>query len=305
MKLWFIRLCTLALLWPSWPFAQELSILHIAKPRAANDPAYLYFSGLLQRALQKGANGRTVPQLVTTIEMTEDRMFRELRADRLIDIFWFGVSKERARDLLVVPIPLERGLMGYRKFIIRKDSVSKFDAVNTLADLVQLKACQGAQWSDTEILKAASLRLVTSVNYESLFKQLVVGRCDYFPRGFHQGKTELVMRAQKYPELMVYEPLILYYPLASHFFVHPKNSELSKWLQDGLEQMIVDGELITYMQQHEYTRRAFPLADGVVRRLLKIENPYLPDISDEKNTLYWFQPSDFLTVKSSAPSAKR
>lgn len=292
MKLWFVRMCglLLSLLAANAAAAAEL---HIPKPRAVDDPAYLYFTGLLQKALQKAANGREVPKLVTTIEMAEDRMVRELRADRIIDIFWLGGSQDRARELLIVPVPLERGLVGYRQFIIRKERVAEFDAIKTLVDLANLKACQGAQWGDTEILRAAQLPLVTSVNYENLFKQLAAGRCDYFPRGFHQGKTELAARALAYPELIVYESLILHYPFAAYFYVHPKNKVLAEWLQDGLEKMIDDGEFIAYMQQHEHTSRAFPLRRAETKRILEIPNNYLPDFSDEKNTRYWFQPSDF------------
>lgn len=281
------------LLLPLALYAAELPELRIPKPRAVDDPAYLYFTGLLQKALQKAANGREVPALVTTIDMAEDRMVRELRADRIIDVFWLGGSKERARGLLVVPVPLERGLVGYRQFIIRKEREAEFDAIKTVADLTHFRACQGAQWGDTEILRAAKLPLVTSVNYEGLFKQLAAGRCDYFPRGFHQGRIEMAMRGADYPELIVYEPLILHYPFAAYFYVHPKNKVLAQWLQDGLEKMIDDGEFIAYMQQQEHTSRAFPLRRAETKRILEIPNNYLPDFSNEKNTRYWFQPSDF------------
>lgn len=293
MKLWFTKLCVIALFWPLWLCAEDLSVLHIAKPRAADDPAYLYFSGLLQKALQKGANRRVVPPIEFTIQMAEDRMVRELRADRIIDVLWLGGSKERARDLLMVPIPLERGLVGYRQFIIRKERVAEFDTIKTLADLANLKACHGAQWGDTEILRAAQLPVVTSVNYESLFKQLAAGRCDYFPRGIHQGKVEVAMRAAALPDLIVYEPLILHYPFASYFYVNPKNKELARWLQDGLEKMIDDGDLLSYIQQQEHTRHAFSQTKIAERHFLMIPNHNLPDFSDEKNSRYWFQPDDF------------
>lgn len=293
MKLWLVRMCAAMLLLPLALAAAETPELRIAKPRSLDDPAYLYFTGLLQAALQKAANGRAVPSLVTTIEMAEERMVRELRADRSIDIFWLGGSKARAVDLLVVPIPLERGLVGYRQFIIRKERVTAFDAINTLADLTKFKACHGAQWGDTEILRAAKLPMVTSVNYESLFKQLAAGRCDYFPRGIHQGEVEVAQRAAAYPDLMVYQPLILHYTFATYFYVHPKNKVLAQWLQDGLEQMIDGGELIAYMQQQEHTRHAFPLNGSGNKRFLSLANANLPDFSDEKNTRYWFQPSDF------------
>lgn len=293
MKLWFIRICVVALFAPLLIYAAEPPELYIPKPLTLDDPAHRYFSGLLQKALQKAANGREVPQLVTTIDMAEDRMVRELSADRLIDVFWLGGSKAREQGLLVVPVPLERGLVGYRQFIIRKERVAEFDSITTVADLANFKACHGAQWGDTEILRAAKLNLVTSVRYESLFRQLAAGRCDYFPRGFHQGKMELAKRAATYPELIVYEPLMLHYAFATYFYVHPKNKALAQWLRDGLEKMIDDGELIAYMKQQEHTNSAFPLRSAGVKRILTIPNHNLPAFSDEKNPRYWFQPNDF------------
>jgi Bacterial extracellular solute-binding proteins, family 3 len=274
-------------------FASEMTQIRIPQPRSPHDTSHLYFTELLQKALAKAANGRELPQLVTTMPFATERMVRELRAGRTIDIFWLGGSRERARDLLVVPIPLERGLLGYRQFIIRKERVAEFDSINTVQDLAHLKACQGAQWADTDVLRAAHLNLITSVNYESLFKQLSAGRCDYFPRGFNEAKAELARRAALYPDLMVYEPLILHYPFAAYFFVHKDNKVLALWLQEGLEKMIDDGELLAHMQQHEHTSRAFPLSNVNVNRILLIPNYYLPNFSNQEDMRYWFQPSDF------------
>lgn len=288
---------------PLEPCASEITQIRIAQPRSTNDTSHLYFTELLQKALQKAANGREVPQLVPTIPLATERMVRELRAGRTIDIFWLGGGKERTRDLLVVPIPLERGLVGYRQFIIRKERVAEFDAIKTVADLARLKACQGAQWVDTDILRAAHLSLVTSVTYESLFKQLYAGRCDYFPRGIHQGKVELAKRAVAYPDLIVYEPLILHYPFATYFYLHPKNKVLAQWLQDGLEKMIDDGELIAYMQQQVHTSSVFPLHGTEAKRLLVLPNHNLPVFSDEKNPRYWFQPSDFFSATTGSSAS--
>jgi hypothetical protein len=296
MKIWLVWFCSSLLLFPALLVAAEIKELRLPKPRTMEGSAYVYFTGLIQKALEKGANGRPVPRLVATIEMSEDRMVRELRAGRTIDIFWLGGSRHRGQGLLLVPVPLERGLVGYRQFIIRKERVADFDAVESLADLAKFTACQGAQWGDSAILRDANLALVTSVNFESLFKQLVAGRCDYFPRGIHQGKGEMASRSARYPDLMVYEPLILHYPHASYLYLHPSNKALAQWLQDGLEKMIDDGELFAYMREQEHTRRAFPLHDQRNTRFLMIPNHDLPEFSDEQNPRYWFLPSDFLAV---------
>ncbi|WP_062062407.1 transporter substrate-binding domain-containing protein [Cellvibrio sp. OA-2007] len=300
MKCWVIPICSVLLVFISAVCsAQEVPSIRVPQPRSLDDTAYSYFTGLLEKALQKAAKGRVVPQLKPTILMSTERRIHELRLNRTIDIFWLGGSKARARDLLVVPIPLERGLVGYRQFIIRKNSLADFDSVKTLADLSRLAACQDAHWVDAGVFRDAKLPLVTSVNYESLFKQVAAGRCDYFPRGYHEAQVEIAKRTASYPTLMVYKPLILHYPFAAYFFVHKDNKELAQWLRDGLEKMIDEGELLAYMKLHEHTRGAFPLGGTTPKRLLVIPNNYLPDFSNESDLRYWFQPSDFGTVADS------
>ncbi len=105
-------------------------------------------------------------------------------------------------------------------------------------------------------------------------------------------------RAGEFPELVAYEPLILHYPFAVYFFVRQDNHALAAWVQEGLEQMIDDGELLAHIQQHPHTRRAFPLARLAERRIIHIPNDSLPDSADQFDARYWFQPADFI------PSAK-
>ena len=68
-----------------------------------------------------------------------------------------GAEAERA--LNVVRIPINRGLIGYRVFIIQKDRQADFDRVRSLADLKALTGGQGLGWIDTEIMKAANLKI--------------------------------------------------------------------------------------------------------------------------------------------------
>ncbi len=280
-------------IWPDLALAEVKTELRIPKGRAVNDSAHDYFTDLMLKALRKAANGRPVPVLVPTMEMAPQRTLRELKSGRVIDIFWLGGTRERAQDLLPIPIPLERGLIGYRQFIVRKDRAADFDSVKNLTDLAKFKACVGAQWVDTDVLKNAHFNLVTSVGHENLFKQLAAGRCDYFPRAVHEAKIEMANRRTDYPQLMVYDRLMLHYPFAVYFFVRKEDQELADWITAGLEQMIDSGEFLANMQTHPHTRLAFPLTEFATKRMLNLPNAYQPEFADEKNARYWFQPADF------------
>lgn len=275
--------------------------LRIPKPRSDLDTAHNYYTDLLRKALIKAAGERPVPVLLPIMEMEQDRAVKELVRGRTIDIFWMGPDQRRNTQLRVIPIPLERGLMGYRQFIVHRQRAAEFDQVRSLADLQKFSACQGTHWPDTDILRAAQLAVKTSTGYESLFKQVAAGRCDYFPRGFHEIRIEMTKRAAEFPELIAYEPLILHYPFAVYFYVRQDNELLADWVQQGLEKMIDDGELLVHMQQHQHTRRAFPLIANTPRRLLEIPNNQLPDAETFNEPRYWFQASDFVAVESPLP----
>ncbi len=267
--------------------------LRVPAPRSELDTSSAYYLELLQKALHKAAQGRTVPQLVVTMPMEQGRAAHELALGRTIDIFWMGTDEKRSRTLRAIPIPLERGLMGYRQFIVHKRRLAEFEQITSVKALANFKACQGAQWPDTDILRNANLPVITSTGYEGLFKQVAAGRCDYFPRGFHEIKVEMAWREKEYPELVIVDSLLLHYPFGIYFFVKQDNKALADWIEKGLEQMIDDGELLSHMQQHVHTKRAFPLASSKLRRLITLKNNDFPHAQDSTNPRYWFQPQDF------------
>lgn len=273
--------------------ASATQALLIPKPRSEFDINHQYYTSLLEKALTKAAAGRTVPELKTTFAMEQGRALRELAKGESLDVFWVGTDLAKEQEFRAIRIPLERGLMGFRKFILRKDSVAKFNSVRSLQQLQQLTACQGAFWPDIQIMRQSGLKVEEAPVYENIFKQLVAGRCDYFPRGLHEGVIELEKRRFLYPELVRYNNLMLHYPFAVYFFTRKTNEALALWIEQGLEQMIDDGELLTHMQQQELTRHVFPLKHSSADPWISIKNPLLSPDTPVNNSRYWFQPEEF------------
>ncbi|MDZ7901742.1 MAG: hypothetical protein U5L01_04020 [Rheinheimera sp.] len=85
---------------------------------------------------------------------------------------WHRQHQEQA--LRAIRIPLERGMMGFRKFTLIRTLKNKFDEVHTLKDLQQYKACLGRDWPDVKILQNSGLPVVLFDHYEELFKQVKV-----------------------------------------------------------------------------------------------------------------------------------
>jgi len=254
-----------------------------------------YYVQLLHKALGKAANGRAIPQFEQTPHMEQARALHELQLGKLLHVHWVGTNAEREDILRAIPIPLDRGLLGYRQFIIHQDSIATFDKVNELDNLKKLIACQGLDWPDVEIMRNAGLPVKEVANFESLFRYVAAKRCDYFPREFLQIAPELAYREQRYPDLTSYRAVALYYPLPIYFFVSRDNEVLAQWIEDGLEAMISDGDFMIYMKTHPYSAPAFVKSTQDKNRLVHfftIKNPLLPASADYTNPRYWFSPTE-------------
>lgn len=254
-----------------------------------------YYFQLLTTAMKKAANGRELPIFAQAAPMAQGGATYELLKGRLVDVYWMGTDDIREKNLLYIPVPLDRGLLGFRRFIIHKDMVETLDKVQTFEQLKKLLACQGRDWPDAKIMRNAGLRVTEANNVDNLYQQVVARRCDYFPRGFLEAELEMNANSETYPELTYYNQLLLYYPFTSYFFVSPKNTALAKWIHDGLEMMIESGEFKKYMQEHPYTAKAFSASElHQMKRLIRINNSMIDSTTNRYDARYWFQPEDFI-----------
>lgn len=272
--------------------AEEFTI-QIPKPRSAFDISHDYHQKLLSMALNKAAKGRKIPKINAIAEMSQGRAKAELIKGKLINLYWFGTSLEMENDLRAIQVPTTKGLIGYRKFLIRKDTKPTFDNIKNLDDLSQLIACQGSHWPDTKILQAAKLKVVTTPTYENIFSMLNAKRCDYFPRGYHDTDNDLRLRKDLFNNLTSYHKILLHYPFAVYFFTNKENEALALWIEAGLTMLAEEGEIDEFMRQHPLTAHIYPLKDEKNTLYLPISNPLLNTNTDIQNNKKWFTPKDF------------
>lgn len=156
-----------------------------------------------------------------------------------LSLMWSGATKDLDEKFLAVRIPVFKGMLGHRIFIIRPDRQKDFDKVKTLDDLRKLKAGSGIYWGDTQILRDAKFGLVDTLKYKNLFPMLEGGRFDYFPRAIFEPWSEI--ETHKDLNLTVEKNLMLVYPLTLYFYVKKDNEELHNILYKGLEKAMLDG----------------------------------------------------------------
>ncbi|MFT6986792.1 MAG: ABC-type amino acid transport substrate-binding protein, partial [Psychromonas sp.] len=184
---------------------------------------------------------KTDPQAIVrqhSEELPQSRLVDEIKLGN-IDLMWAGVDPTLESELKPVRIPMFKGLLGHRIFIIKKGNQARFDNIKTLQDLKQLKAGQGTQWGDTQILKGANIPVVTTLKYPNLFLMLEGERFDYFPRAIHEPWSEVEERPEL--NLTVEKNIMLVYPFAMYFFVNKDNQALHDKLYKGFEMAIADG----------------------------------------------------------------
>ena len=250
------------------------------------DPQLLYMRRLVNLALEQA--GVEAAFTLVDMEMSQGRSLLELaRGDGPLDLMWTMTTRQReASGLLPVRIPIDRGLMGWRLLLVRRDDLPRWQELQGLADLRRLLAGQGHDWPDTEILRANGLKVLTSSVHGALFRMLASGRFDYLPRAIMEVDAELA--GNRHPRLAIVPDLMLHYPTASYLFVSPRRPDLARLLLAGLEKAVAEGSLQRLHQEHfGAALRAHPVSRD---RIIHLSNPLLPPETPLQRRELWLRP---------------
>ena len=255
-------------------------------PRAAVGDEFRtrYALAVLQLALdQAGSSLRIKPSRHV---MEQQRALLNLEQGTAVDVVWTMTSIEREQRLLPVRIPLDKGLYGWRIVLLRKDRSDLLRNVRDLDGLRLLRAGQGHDWPDTEILRSHALPVEVSSSYDSLFLMLRAGRFDYFPRAVLEAHDELAHVSQG--DLALDPHLALHYPTALYFFFSRQRPELAATVRLGLERATADGSFERLFQQYHGADLA--RAKLAQRQVIELHNPLLPAATPLQRAELWYRP---------------
>jgi hypothetical protein len=244
-----------------------------------------YGVALLQLAFAKA---HACHALVYSAEpMKQGRAIYELEhGTGALDIMITMTSAERESKLLAVPIPLTKGVLGWRIPLVRKERLQMFADVRTVEQMKSFVAGQGHDWPDVGILRASGLPVHVSSAYDGMFKMLEANRIDYFPRAVQQVFDEV----GRYPGLAVEPNLVLRYPTDAYFFVNRSNVVLAEEIRRGLEAAVADGSFDRLFYSYFASKIA---AAGLERRhVVDLPNPLAgPSLPLARKSL-WFSPEE-------------
>lgn len=265
------------------PLAAELKVVYPQIEERAGDD---YGFKVLKLALEKSGVPFTLS--ISPTKMNQERA-RAYMQDGSISILDFGTSADYEKQFQAVYFPIDRGLSGYRLFIINKTQAADFAAIKTVKDLTKKVAGQGPGWADIKIIEAAGIK-VTTGPFENLFGMVDLKRFDFFPLGVEEIYGLLDRYKASAPNSIVEEKLVFHYPFGRLFFVKKDNKELADAVLAGLKKAFADGSFQKLLDDNNVFKTALAKANLKTRTLLEVDNPNLTAEFKKIPAEYFYKP---------------
>lgn len=252
-----------------------------------------YYHALIRLAMQKTPSQGpvTIISVQNSAEfsrqnMSQKRMLNHLEAGEKLHIKAIGVTQERLDRFIPIRIPLLRGTLGIRVFLIHQDNQAAFSNINNYEDLSSnFIAGFGEQWSDINILRSNGLK-VTGVVKPSLLPQMLSRkRFDFFPLEAQAAYSDEYL---KYSNIQVEPNLAIYYNYPRYFFVSKKHKALADRINRGLQIALIDGSFNRLF--FEYNAPFLIESNLSNRTILKhLHNPNFPESEEEPDISWLYQ----------------
>lgn len=279
-----------ALLVPVAAWATEPMLFVHPPPETANDQRHSYYWEILEAALQVSRDRYGDYKVVSYgTAMNFPRAVAELESGDAgrVNIVARATNLDLETRLRPIPLPLDKGLLGYRLFLIMPGLQERLDKVRTLDDLRRFSIGQATAWTDVKILLASHFNVVQSNDYEGLFQMLAAGRFDLFSRGVNEIDQEWDARRLKIPGMTIENSLVLHYPMPRYFFV-PRTAQgarMAERIELGLRRLAQSGEFERRYQSY----KKLVLADLNLagRRVFRLANPQLSALAPTGEAFWW------------------
>lgn len=260
-------------------------------PESAQDHRYDYHWALLKLALDQTSAQYGDYQLEPApLVMSESRQFQALGGP-LLSVMISPADIENEKRFLPVRIPLDKGLIGYRVLLIRKERQAEFSRINNLEQLRKLTVGQGRDWRDVRVWQDNGFEVVQGSNYNGLFQMLLSGRFDFFSRSIVEVQDELAQRRQQMPDLAIEKSILIYYPWPFYFYFARTDAgqKLADRVQVGLMKVFNDPVLFDPLF-NRFSGATLAQLNLQERHVFYLENPFLSAETPLQNPELWLDP---------------
>lgn len=223
--------------------AAEKQVLKVIRGEGNQRESISYFHQLLIKALEKTKEEYGDFELEPVeFNFSQNRTLKLLNLPGVLDVTYSMTSEKREKDFVPVKVPLLNGMFGKRLLLVKPEFKDEFETLN-FHQLKKKVACQGLNWPDFETLSNSGFEVYGVVEYESNFKMLAKGRCDYFPRGIHEAWIDLRYFDGVFSRLALVSNIMLQYEAPVYFFVGKHNKQLSERIYKGLVELKANSEM--------------------------------------------------------------
>lgn len=251
---------------------------------------YDYFITLLDAALKAADGDHTLEIYAPPQFVPQNRALRALSDETAPgNIQFTGHTIERERSLIQIDVPLTKGLFGYRVLLVRdedRDNLRSIQSVDELRQVIHVGSA--SSWPDTLILEHAGFQ-VTKGTYINLWRMMLRGRFDAFPRSIYEARPELerhgIVGDNVFP--VIDDTLMLHYKFDLFFYVAKDDRRRAAILQQGLDRLIQTGEFDRIFYGDAAIKRALSEVTSFNRRIFELENPFLSDRIKNLPDKYW------------------
>ena len=127
--------------------------------------------------------------------MYRDRLLTELKRGVVVNVTAKATRPDwEDSELLTLRIPVDKGITEYRIALIRVDDQEKFSHITDIEELKRLTLGVGHAWSTRQVFQMLNFKYEAAADWEGLYKMLVAGRFDYFPRAFLPSREQEIER---------------------------------------------------------------------------------------------------------------
>ncbi|MEX0299346.1 MAG: hypothetical protein AB3N28_09770 [Kordiimonas sp.] len=259
---------------------------YIQKPY--DQPNADYEVKLLRIALDHMPGQHTIT--FVPISYSQGRAFRELaRGTAPINILYSGYSKEREAITRMVYVPLTRGLLGNRMFIIHEKDDALFKNITHLEQLTnRITVGVGTTRPEEIILPSAGFSIVRSPGNQ-LIPMFLRGRFTSLLYGLDEIDLVYsdITNQQTNRSTIINKDILLSYKFDSFFFVQPGDDIRANLVEEGLKRAYASGAFMEHFRNFPPIQVGLSLFDTHKPKVFKIVNPDLSTAVKNIPANYW------------------
>jgi hypothetical protein len=275
---------------PLWAADQpNVMVFRYHAPDSASDQRDRYNWRVLAAVLERTRAAYGDYKIIPSRRPPGPRQIDSILGGDDVNVTVLPARPDLVKAAIGVRIPIDRGLLGYRVFLIRAADQPRFEAIQTLDDLAKIRIGQRASWMSVWLLWAAGMNVVTGDDYEGLFKMLMAGRFDGLSRGAGEIGDEFDSHSKAYPELAIEKTLLLHHPMGDYFWFrdNEEGKRYAKRVREGLLLMIADGSLKALFDT-EFGEKIKRL-NIAERRVIELPNPMPEHPEIDENDDWWIR----------------